>query len=141
MKLQIIAYVATALVFLGFDAVWLSTMGDKFYRPIIGDLMLEKFSPPPAIIFYLLYVLGVIIFAVSPALVTGKWTTALGYGAMFGFFAYVTYDLSNQATLKTWTTTLSITDIAWGTFVTGVSATLGFLITMLVARWIGEPIG
>jgi uncharacterized membrane protein len=81
-----------------------------------------------------------IIFAVSPALGTGKWTTALGYGAMFGFFAYVTYDLSNQATLKAWTTTLSLTDIAWGTFATAVSATLGFLITMMVAKWLGESI-
>jgi len=136
MKLQIIAYIATALVFLGFDAIWLTTMGDRFYRPIIGDIMLEKFSPMPAIVFYLLYVLGMVIFAVSPALTSGKWTQALIYGALFGFFAYVTYDLSNQATLKRWTTLLSVTDIAWGTIVTGVSATLGCLIAASLAKWI-----
>jgi len=127
MKLQIIAYIATALVFLGFDAIWLTTMGDRFYRPIIGDIMLEKFSPMPAIVFYLLYVLGMVIFAVTQALI---------YGALFGFFAYVTYDLSNQATLKRWTTLLSVTDIAWGTIVTGVSATLGCLIAASLAKWI-----
>jgi uncharacterized membrane protein len=140
MKLQIIAYIATALVFLGLDATWLTIMGEKFYRPIIGDLMLQKFSPQPAIVFYLLYVLGMIIFAVSPALASGKWTTALGYGAMFGFFAYVTYDLSNQATLRTWTTVLSVTDITWGTIVTAVSATLGFLITVGIAHLIGADV-
>jgi len=141
MKLQIIAYIATALVFLGFDAIWLSTMGDRFYRPIIGSLMLDKFSAGPAVVFYLLYVLGMIIFAVSPALSSGKWTVALTYGAMFGFFAYVTYDLSNQATLKSWTTVLSVTDIAWGTFVTGMSATLGYFIVTNVSKWIGGNLG
>jgi uncharacterized membrane protein len=141
MKLQIIAYIATALVFLGFDAIWLSQMGDKFYRPIIGSLMLDKFSPSPAIIFYLLYVLGMVIFAVSPAISSGKWTIALTSGAMFGFFAYTTYDLSNQATLKSWTTLLSVTDIAWGTIVTGVSATLGYLIATSIARWTGSDLG
>ncbi len=82
-----------------------------------------------------------IIFAVSPAIASGKWTVALTYGAMFGFFAYATYDLSNQATLKSWTTLLSVTDIAWGTIVTGVSATLGYVIAMAVARWTGSDIG
>ncbi len=137
MLVQIIGYVVTALVFLGLDATWLTVMGEKFYRPIIGDLMLQKFSPPPAIIFYLLYVLGMIIFAVSPALTSGKWSTALTSGAMFGFFAYMTYDLSNQATLKSWTTALSVTDITWGTIVTGLSATFGFLITSYLVKWFG----
>ncbi len=137
MKMQIIAYISTAVVFLLFDATWLSIMGDKLYRPIIGDIMLEKFSPAPAIIFYLLYVLGVIVFAVLPALSAGKWSMALGYGAFFGFFTYMTYDLSNQATLKRWTSLLSVTDIAWGTIVTAVSATLGFFIAAWIGHWLG----
>ena len=137
MKLQIIAYISTALVFLGFDAVWLTSMGDRFYRPIIGELMLEKFSPTPAIVFYLLYILGMMIFAISPALSSGKWSVALIYGALFGFFAYATYDLSNQATLKSWTTLLSVTDIAWGTCVTGVSAFLGYFIASWIDRLTG----
>ncbi len=137
MKLQIIAYISTALVFLGFDAVWLTSMGDRFYRPIIGELMLEKFSPTPAIVFYLLYILGMMIFAISPALSSGKWSVALIYGALFGFFAYATYDLSNQATLKSWTTLLSVTDIAWGTCVTGVSALLGYFIASWIDRLTG----
>ena len=136
MKFQAIAYAATAVVFLGIDSIWLTVMGSMFYRPILGDLLMEKFSPMPALAFYLLYILGIIVFAITPAMVTGKWMTALTYGAMFGFFAYATYDLTNQATLKRWSTLLSVVDITWGTVLTGVSAAIGFLIAGAVMRWL-----
>ncbi|MGU3493463.1 DUF2177 family protein [Xanthobacteraceae bacterium A53D] len=126
-----IAYVATALAFLAIDAVWLTAMGNRFYKPLMGDMVLEGFRPLPALVFYLIYTAGIIIFAVSPALDSGRWTTALTYGALFGFFCYATYDLTNQATLKSWPVALTIVDITWGTVLTAASATLGYLIT----RW------
>ena len=134
MKTYLIAYVATGLAFLVLDAIWLSRMGPLVYKPIMGDAALEGFRIAPAAVFYFLYLIGVMIFAISPALSGGRWTTALLFGALFGFFAYATYDLSNQATLKNWSTTLSLIDISWGTFVTGVSATIGYFAASWFSR-------
>ena len=125
-----IAYVSTAVVFLALDAVWLGTMADRLYRPAIGHLMSDRFSLAPAVLFYLLYVAGVVVFAVMPALASGRWTTALGLGALLGLLAYATYDLTNQATLKNWSWTVTIADLCWGTFVTAVSAAAAARITM-----------
>lgn len=127
MKSYIIAYAATAVVFFVLDFVWLSIMGGALYRAVLGDILLEKFSLPPAAIFYVIYVAGIVIFAIAPALGTGQWTTALLYGALFGFCAYATYDLSNAATLRNWTATITMIDLAWGTFLTACSATAGYL--------------
>jgi len=125
-----IAYVSTAVVFLALDAVWLGAMADRLYRPAIGHLMADRFSLAPAVLFYLLYVAGVVVFAVMPALASGRWTTALGLGAMLGLLAYATYDLTNQATLKDWAWSVTIADLCWGTFVTAVSAAAAARITM-----------
>ena len=126
-----IAYVSTAVVFLALDAVWLGTMAYRLYRPAIGHLMADRFSLAPAVLFYLLYVAGAVVFAVMPALASGRWTTALGLGALLGLLAYATYDLTNQATLSVWATKLTVLDIAWGTVLTAASATGGFF----AARW------
>ncbi|MGJ7520653.1 DUF2177 family protein [Variovorax sp. LT1P1] len=126
------AYVSTAVVFLVLDAIWLSTMADRLYRPAMGSIMLERFALAPAVAFYLIYVAGVVVFAVAPALQSGRWVTALGYGAMLGLMAYATYDLTNQATLKNWSWTVTIADLCWGTFVTAVSAAAAARITMAV---------
>jgi len=104
-------------------------MGKALYRPILGDILLDSFNPIPAIVFYLLYVVGIVIFAVAPALRTGDWTAAIVDGALFGLFAYATYDLSNLATLKGWSMTITLVDLCWGTTVTAASATLGYKIT------------
>ena len=125
----IISYVATGVVFLALDAVWLGFMASRVYRPMIGSLMADQVNFPPAIIFYLLYVAGVVVFAVQPALASGRWTTALMLGAFFGLVAYGTYDLTNQATLKSWPAMMSLVDMAWGTVLTAAAATLGMLIT------------
>lgn len=127
-----IAYVSTAVVFLALDAVWLGTMADRLYRPAMGSIMLERFALAPAAAFYLIYIAGVVVFAVAPALQGGRWTTALGYGAMLGLMAYATYDLTNQATLKDWSWTVTIADLCWGTFVTAVSAAAAARITMAI---------
>jgi uncharacterized membrane protein len=127
-----IAYVSTAVVFLVLDAIWLGTMADRLYRPAMGSILLERFALAPAVAFYLIYIAGVVVFAVTPALQSGRWTTALGYGAMLGLMAYATYDLTNQATLKDWSWTVTIADLCWGTFVTAVSAAAAARITMAI---------
>jgi uncharacterized membrane protein len=127
-----IAYVSTAVVFLVLDAIWLGTMADRLYRPAMGSILLERFALAPAVVFYLIYIAGVVVFAVTPALQSGRWVTALGYGAMLGLMAYATYDLTNQATLKDWSWTVTIADLCWGTFVTAVSAAAAARITMAI---------
>ncbi|QND54898.1 DUF2177 family protein (plasmid) [Phyllobacterium sp. 628] len=124
-----IAYISTAVLFLLIDFIWLSTMATSFYRARIPDVMGTEVNYPAALAFYLIFVAGVVIFAVSPALESGRWMTALIYGALFGFMAYATYDLTNQATLKQWSTAVTVVDMAWGTFVSSLSATLSFLFT------------
>ncbi|WP_428032002.1 DUF2177 family protein [Ancylobacter sp.] len=125
----IVAYASTGLVFLALDAVWLGFMSSRVYRPLIGDLMAEQPNWPPAVLFYLLYIVGVVVFAVQPALASGRWTTALALGAFLGLIAYGTYDLTNHATLRNWPAAMTAIDLAWGTLLTGVAATIGMLIT------------
>lgn len=137
MAIYVLSYLATGLAFLALDSVWLGTMATRIYRPLMGDLAQDGFSLAPAAIFYLMYIVGIVIFAIHPALVSGKWTTALVYGLLFGLMAYGTYDLTNQATLKNWPTALTVIDMSWGTFATGVSATLGFLAARGLGRWMG----
>jgi uncharacterized membrane protein len=124
-KHALIAYPATAVVFLALDAAWLTTMADRLYRPALGRLVLDRFEPLPAIAFYAVYLVGVVVFAVLPGLQSGRWTTALGLGALLGFVAYATYDLTNQATLRDWPWQVTIADLCWGTLVTGVAAAVG----------------
>lgn len=125
----IIAYICTAVIFLTIDFVWLGFVAKDLYFNQLGHLMLDKVNFPIAAGFYLMYAIGIVIFAVAPALNNGQWTTALIYGALFGFFAYATYDFTNMATLKDWPVLISIIDIAWGTVLTGTSATLGFFLS------------
>lgn len=132
MSIYVLAYVATALVFFGIDAVWLTLMGTAFYRPLMGDMVLDKFRAAPAIAFYLIYVAGIVVFAITPAIASGKWTTALVFGAFFGFCAYATYDLTNQATLKAWPLALTLVDLAWGTVLTAAAATFGYIIARAI---------
>jgi uncharacterized membrane protein len=122
-----IAYAAAALVMLGLDSIWLTLTANSLYRPLIGELMLDGFRPAPAIAFYTLYLAGIVVFAIRPAFATGQWRTALVSGALFGLFAYGTYDLTNQATLKIWSTTITLADMAWGSLLTAVAASAGYL--------------
>ncbi len=129
----LIAYAGTAIFFLALDAVWLTTMADRLYRPEIGPLMLERFVPLPAVMFYVLYILGIVVFAIAPALSDGRWLGALWRGALFGLIAYATYDLTNQATLRGWSWRVTVADLCWGTFVTGAAAAAGSRLT----EWLG----
>jgi len=125
-----IAYIATMIVFFAIDFIWLGTVAKSFYREQIGPLLLEDFRIGVAALFYLVYLTGVIFFASRPALEAGSVSMALLYGAAFGFFCYATYDFTNLATLKGYTTTVAFVDLAWGTFLTGVSAAVGTWITL-----------
>ena len=127
-----VAYVATLAVFCGLDFLWLGFVAKGYYQSQVGTLLLDKPNWGVAAMFYALYIAGVLIFAVLPALDAGNWGRALLYGALFGFFAYATYDLTNLATLKGWSTGVALLDLAWGAVVTGASATAGFLITRTV---------
>jgi uncharacterized membrane protein len=121
-----VAYAATATVFLLVDLVWLGFAAKAFYRTNIGALLADQINLTAAVIFYLLYIVGIVIFAISPALESGSWRTSLAMGALFGFFAYATYDMTNLATLRDWPVAVAAVDMAWGTFLTGLSATAGF---------------
>lgn len=123
-----VTYLATGLAFAVIDAIWLTTVGPRLYRPTLDPVLAEKFSLPPAIVFYLIYVAGIVLLAILPTVrESGDWTRALTTGAMLGFMAYATYDLTNQATLKVWATKISVADILWGTFVTAAASTAGFI--------------
>jgi uncharacterized membrane protein len=124
-----IAYVATGLVFLAIDAIWLTAAAQRLYRPLMGDMLVDGFRLAPAVLFYLVYIVGIVVFAILPALASDRWTTATSFGAFLGLFAYATYDLTNQATLKNWPVMVTVADLCWGTFLTAVAATAGFLIT------------
>lgn len=123
-----VAYVAVAVVFAVLDAVWLGWMGPRVYRPAIAPLLMDGFRLAPAIVFYVLFVLGLVIFGVTPGFRSGQWTSALTMGALFGFFCYATYDLTNMATLKVWPLKLTLIDIAWGTVLSGTAATAAYLV-------------
>jgi uncharacterized membrane protein len=123
-----IAYVSAGLVFLSIDAVWLTLAAPSLYRPLIGDMLLERFNLLPAVLFYVIYIAGIVVFAISPAFSTGRWTTAMLHGALLGFAAYATYDLTNQATLRNWPVAVTVADLCWGTILTAFAATAGYLI-------------
>lgn len=133
MKTYIIAYLCTAVAFVCVDAIWLTQAAARLYQPELGDMLLPEFNLVPAILFYLMYMVGIVVFAVAPALDSQTWTTATWRGALFGLIAYATYDLTNQATLRNWSTRVTIADLIWGTFLTGTAATVGYLITRRLA--------
>jgi uncharacterized membrane protein len=124
----VVAYIATAIVFLGLDALWLSRVALGMYRRELGGLLLDKPNLAIAGVFYLLFVAGIVLLAIFPALNGGTWVNALLMGAVLGLVAYGTYDITNLATLKGWSTSLALIDLTWGTVLTAVSATAGYLV-------------
>ncbi|MFB9909802.1 DUF2177 family protein [Rhizobium paknamense] len=124
-----IAYLSTAIVFFGLDFVWLGKVATSFYKSRIGEIMLDKPNFTAAAIFYLFYVAGIVYFAVAPALQSGSLATAIVSGAILGLIAYGTYDMTNLATLKNWSLSMSLVDMAWGTFLTAIAAAAGYAVT------------
>ena len=129
MKSYLIRFGIIAVLFLGLDAVWLSQTQEILYRRYLTGILLDGFRLLPALLFYILYVCGIMVFAVEPADVSGRIATAAKRGAFFGLVAYGTYDLSNQATLSAWSGVVTAADMAWGTVATGLAASIGFVLT------------
>ena len=123
----LIAYLVCALVMGGLDFLWLSNTSAPLYHRDLGPLLAENPNMTVAVVFYLVFIVGILIFAVRPALAGGDWRVAALYGALFGFFTYATYDLTNFATMKVWTLRVTLLDITWGTFLTGVAASAASL--------------
>jgi uncharacterized membrane protein len=131
-----IAYLATLVVFVAVDFIWLSSMAEPLYRPTLGDMLAPQFRPVPAVLFYLLYGAGLTFLAVRAGLASGSLKTAVLHGAVVGFTAYATYDLTNQSTLKNWSTILTVADLIWGTLLSASAAGAGHAIA---SRFAGPP--
>ncbi len=120
------AYAGSAVVFFALDFIWLGFLAIGFYRSEIGQLLLERPNVLAAGAFYLFYVVGIVGFAVVPALNAQSWVWALVAGVALGLIAYGTYDMTNLATLKDWSWKVSAVDLVWGGFVTGAAALGGY---------------
>jgi uncharacterized membrane protein len=131
MKL-IYIYLLTLPVFFGIDMLWLGVVAKGFYRDNLGHLLRPDVNWAAALIFYLLYIAGILVFATLPALEKHSLRQAIIMGALFGFFCYATYDLTNLATLKDWPVKVVVVDILWGMVLTASVAAAGFFI----GRWI-----
>ena len=126
----IIAYVTVATSFAAIDMVWLGIMAERLYRPTLGEILRPEPNLLPAVFFYLFYPLGLLTFAVLPACTEQNAFRVLLSGAMFGCFTYATYDLTNQATLRNWSTMLTLVDICWGSLLASISTYLGYLVAV-----------
>lgn len=122
----IVAYLAAGLSFGLLDALWLRWAGPNLYRPALGELLAPAFRIAPAAVFYLLYIAGMVWFAVRPGLDQGVPFAVLN-GALLGALCYATYDLTNQATLKVWSGQISTIDIAWGAAATALASGIAAL--------------
>lgn len=119
------AYAATLAVMLVLDILWIGVIAKPLYQQGIGHLMAEQPRLGIAVGFYLMYAAGLVVFAVQQGGPGSDWRSAALYGALFGFFCYATYDLTNLATLRNWPASLAAIDIAWGTAVSAVCAVAG----------------
>jgi uncharacterized membrane protein len=116
----IAVYCVAVVIFLALDALWLGVVARSFYASRMGQLMLDQPRWGIAALFYLLFVVGLVYFAISAHVASGDWRAAALNGALFGFFCYLTYDATNLAVLKGYDTTVAIVDTIWGTVLGGV---------------------
>ena len=121
----VLAYTVMVLSFISGDAIWL-TLSGPYYRSVLKPLLGDTVVVAPAILFYVIDLFGVGVFCDVPALGRG-WRTALWRGALFGFVAYATYDMTNYATLKGWTSQITAMDLAWGSFLTAAATSFAVL--------------
>ena len=128
------SYLLTTLVFFAIDIAWIGGFAKKFYWGNMGSLLKDDINWAAALIFYLLYIVGIFVFAIMPAVKSDSVQHAIIYGALFGFFCYATYDLTNLATMKGFPLKVAIVDMIWGVILTGSVATAGFYIT----RWMNS---
>ena len=130
MNRHVVLYLATLVVLIPIDFLFLGIVAKGFFASQVGD-MLGEIRLAPAVLFYLLYVIGILVFVSGQAGAT--WQSTLLYGALFGFFCYATFELTSLALLKHWTWPVVMVDVSWGTFVTAVSSTIGLTIANRMA--------
>jgi uncharacterized membrane protein len=129
----VVLYLATLIILIPVDFLFLGVVAKGFFTSEVGD-MLGEIRPLPAILFYLLYVVGILIFVSGAREAT--WQSTLLFGALFGFFCYATFELTSLSLLKHWTWTVVVVDVSWGTFATALSSTAG----LLIANWLASKI-
>jgi uncharacterized membrane protein len=121
-----IRFAVVLLVLIVGDAAWLSYFARAMFRPVLGDILLDTPRWSAAVLFYLIYAAGVMVFPLAMGLHKDSLGTAILYGALFGFLAYMTYDLTNLATIKSWTVPLALIDMGWGALLTAAATAAGF---------------
>jgi len=124
----VIHYLIATVIFFAIDMLWLGLIAKNFYREKLGYIMATEVNWPAAIIFYLLYIAGILYFAVHPALKDASWQMALLKGVLLGGLCYATYDLTNMATLRGWPWQIVVVDILWGMVLTGSVSLITYLI-------------
>ena len=131
-KTILISYLLTFIVFLMIDMLWLGVLAKNIYQKYLGSFLTDNVNWTAAIIFYMIFVVGISIFSIYPAVNKGSVYHAILMGALFGFFTYATYDLTNLATLKGWPLPIVIIDIIWGSVLSALVSLSGFYIV----KWI-----
>lgn len=119
-------YGITFVIFLILDSVWLGIISPGLYQQQIGHLLAAQVNWAAAVLFYLLFIAGLTVFAVKPSLQQDSWKSALRTGAFFGLVCYATYDLTNQATMREWPVMITVIDLLWGTFICGMTTAISF---------------
>ncbi|HOI47142.1 MAG TPA: DUF2177 family protein [Bacilli bacterium] len=132
MGLFLLYYVIAIVVFFAIDIVWLALVAKKTYQTYLGHLLKKDTDWIAAIVFYLIFIAGIVFFVINPAIEKNSWSYALGVGALFGLITYSTYDLTNLATLKDWPVKITIIDLVWGSFLTSMTSLVVFLIAQLI---------
>ena len=125
---QIYLYLICLGTFLAVDFLWLGVVARNFYRQEIGKLLAESTNWAAAIVFYLLFVVGIVVFVVNPALEKGSLARSIGLGFLFGLITYATYDLTNLATLSGWSLKVTVVDLAWGGVLSAIVSTVGYFV-------------
>ena len=134
MTRYLLAYGAAALAFLIVDIAWIGLFMAKLYKANIPEIMADRIRIAPAVLFYVIHIAAIVILAVRPALASGSWKEAAFLGAVLGFAAYGAYALTDHSIMKVWDIKLTVADMAWGAFASGLAATAAFF----AARQIGQ---
>jgi uncharacterized membrane protein len=128
MKTHITLYLIALAVFLPIDLLWIGVVARDFYRDSMGALMADRPRMAIGLIFYALFLVGLVIFGMRAGIAANDWKPAALWGALFGFFCYATYDLTCLAVMKDYPVKLALVDLAWGTIISGVTSALAVLI-------------
>lgn len=123
-------YAIALPIFLVIDMLWLGVVAKNFYADQIGFLMKSNINWLSAIIFYLIFIAGLVVFVISPSITKNAWSQALVLGAFFGFITYATYDLTNLATIKDWPLLVTIVDLIWGAFISAIVSVVTYFIAI-----------